>query len=666
MRIALLVALVVAPLGALSSSAEALQSGRGGSPPAQGSDKTADAYNQFLRAHMLEDGGDVEGAIAAYKRAIQADPTAADISADLASLYLRESRANEATAAAEQALKIAPNNREAHRVLGTIYASMAGRSSDRQRSSRDGTQQALARAIEHLEKAVEPSASSVDPNVRAMLAQVYMAASSYDKAIPILVDLVKQEPGWQQGPSLLVEAYSAAGRGADAVAWLEEAAPGNPQLYATLADFYGRERRWADAAGAYEQALGRSPRSFDLRVRMASSLLNTGSRADVLKARDALREAIAMRATDERALYLLSQAERRSGDREAAEATARRLIAQNGKNPRGYSALAEALEEQRRLQPLVDALEPAVATFRAASDGMNALAMLLPHLGFAYQELGQHDKAIAVFEEARKLAPDDPALAGYVIQAHLAAKNYAAAADIAHAARAKNPKDLRLVRLEAQALRRGGKSTQALALLEEVARTQNADPDAYVMLAQGYVDANRAPQAVRVLQEAQAKFPGETSITFQLAAALEKQKRFTESEAQFRVLIEKDPENAQALNYLGYMLAERGERLDESVQYLKRALAIDPDNSSYLDSIGWAYYKDGKLDLALDNLKRAADRLTANSVVQSHYGDVLFKLGKYDEAIAAWSRALTGDGDEIDRGDIDKKIRAARQKLPRR
>ena len=171
---------------------------------------------------------------------------------------------------------------------------------------------------------------------------------------------------------------------------------------------------------------------------------------------------------------------------------------------------------------------------------------------------------------------------------------------------------------------------------------------------------------MKVLQDAQAKFPGETSVTFQLAAALDKQKRFSESEAQFLQLIAKEPDNAPALNYLGYMLAERGERLDESVQYLKRALAIDPENGSYLDSIGWAYFKDGKLDLALDNLKRAADRLMANSVVQSHYADVLFKLGKYDEAIDAWNRALSGDGDEIDRNDIDKKIRAARQKLPKR
>ena len=143
---------------------------------------------------------------------------------------------------------------------------------------------------------------------------------------------------------------------------------------------------------------------------------------------------------------------------------------------------------------------------------------------------------------------------------------------------------------------------------------------------------------------------------------LDKQKKYAESEAVFRQLIAKDPSNALALNYLGYMLAERGERLDESVDYIKRALAIDPDNGSYLDSIGWAYYKDGKLDLALDNLKRAADQLTTNSVVQDHYGDVLFKLGRFNDAIAAWNTALAGDGDSIDRGDIDKKIRSREAK----
>ena len=88
-----------------------------------------------------------------------------------------------------------------------------------------------------------------------------------------------------------MEAYAGAGKTAEAVAWLEESAPDNPQLYSTLAGFYARERRWVDAAGAYEQALKASPRSFDIRVNLASMLMNTGNRADLVRARDVLREA---------------------------------------------------------------------------------------------------------------------------------------------------------------------------------------------------------------------------------------------------------------------------------------------------------------------------------------------------------------------------------------
>jgi tetratricopeptide (TPR) repeat protein len=610
---------------------------------------------------------DVEGAIAAYKRAMALDPSAADIPADLADLYMDEGRMSEAIATAEQALKISPANYSAHRVLGMIYAQMATNPAGGRRGGGGAPPaDAMPNAISHLEQSIENPPTFGDFTSRAVLTRLYVATGKYDKALAILPDLIKI--GWQDGAPLLMEAYAGAGRTSEGIKWLEESAPDNPELYGTLGDFYARERRWADSASAYERALQNAPRSFDYRVYMASSLLQTDNLADVTKARDTLREAVSMRATDERALYLLSQAERRSGDASNAEAAARRLIMQNGKNPRGYVALAEALEDQRRFQPIVDALAPAVTTFSTSTSNDNgfSLSMLLPHLGFAYQELGQFDKAISTFETARKIAPNDPSVTLYLIQAQMAAKNYNNAAELAHAARSTHPDDLRLARMESIALRRAGKVDQGLAILEEIVRTHGDDSDAVVMLAQGYVDANRAPQAVKLLQDAQVRFPGDANVALELGAVFDKQKKFNDAENVLRQLIAKDPNNAIALNYLGYMLAERGERLGESVDYLKRALAIDPDNGSYLDSIGWAYFKDGKLDLALDNLKKAADQLGTNSVVQDHYGEILFKLGRYNDAILAWTKALAGDGDSIDRSDIDKKIRSARQKLPKR
>jgi tetratricopeptide (TPR) repeat protein len=655
----------VALLGLATPLAASAQAGRA-NPPAPAPDRVAEAYEQFLRAHLLEDGDDVEGAITAYKRALAADPRGADIAADLAELCLRENRANDARTFAEQAIKIDPNNRDGHRVLGTLYASLA--SDSQGRGGRAAQTENLNNAIVHLEKAIAPPIVSPDANVRAMLARLYIATDSYDKAIALLTELVKQEPGWQDGPTLLVQAYSAAGRSADAIKWLEEAAGENPALLGTLAELYGRQRRWTDAVTAYEQALrDATPRTANpLRIGLATALLASGKPAELARARDVLRQAVGGNRVDERALALLSQAERRTGDYQAAESTARRLISQNSRNARGYVVLAEALEEQRRFQPVIEALAPAATTFRGSADTAFALAMLLPHLGFAYQELAQYDKAISTFEELNKLAPEDPSVIGYLVQAHIAAKNYSQAAELAHTARVKLPGDVRLARLEAQALRKGGKVDRGLAILEDLARKQADEPSSYIALAQGYADASRGAQAIKVLQDAQAKFPEESSITFELASVLEKQKKYSEAEAVFRQLIAKDPANAAALNYLGYMLADRGEKLNESVDLLKRALAIDPDNGSFLDSIGWAYYKDGKLDLALEHMKRAADQLPANSVVQDHYGDVLAKTGRWEDAIGAWTRALAGDGDSIDRGDIDKKIRSARQKLSKR
>ena len=658
------IVVLVAVLGASAPLVAAGQT-RQAAPPTPAPDRTADAYAQFLQAHVLADESKTEEAIAAYRRAIALDPTSATIPAELAELFFGENRPVDAQGAAEQALKVDDTNKQAHRVLGQVHAGLAGNAPDT-RAGRAQQQEQVTSAIEHLEKSLETPAKLTDIDVRALLSRLYVAAEQFDKAIPLLADIVKEAPAWRDGPSLLMEAYTGAGKTREAVTWLEESAPDNPQLYASLAASYARERRWVDAVSTYDLALKASPRSFDLRVNLAAVLMNTGSRADLLRGRDLLREALAMNANDERALLLLSQFERRAGDAAAAETAARKVIAVNARNPRGYFVLSEALEEQKKFQGVVDALAPAVAQFRGTANGAFALGSLLPHLGFAYQELGQYDKAIQTFEDARKLAPNDGAMIMYLVRAQMAAKNYTAAVDTVRVARVQSPDDLRLASLEATALRRGGKVDQGVAAMEEFFRRTQDDPDAYVAMSQVYTDANRGAQAVKVLQDAQSKFPAETGIAFELGTVLDRQRKFAESEVVFRQLLSKEPDNAPALNYFGYMLAERGERLNESVDYIKRALAIDPNNGSYLDSIGWAYFKDGKLDLALEHLQRAAQMLATNSLVQDHYAGVLFRVGRYDDAIAAWTKALSGDLDSVDRGDIDKKIRGAKQKLPKK
>jgi tetratricopeptide (TPR) repeat protein len=90
---------------------------------------------------------------------------------------------------------------------------------------------------------------------------------------------------------------------------------------------------------------------------------------------------------------------------------------------------------------------------------------------------------------------------------------------------------------------------------------------------------------------------------------------------------------------------------------------LDPGNPAYLDSLGWAYYRQGKFDAAEQPLREASGKLPSVSVIQDHLGDLLAHRGAYQEAIDAWQRALDGDGESLARAGVEDKIKAARQKI---
>ena len=126
-----------------------------------------------------------------------------------------------------------------------------------------------------------------------------------------------------------------------------------------------------------------------------------------------------------------------------------------------------------------------------------------------------------------------------------------------------------------------------------------------------------------------------------------------------------EPDSAPVLNYLGYMNADRGVRLDESLALIEKAVALDPDNGAYLDSLGWALFRLSRLEKAEDNLRRAVTRPGVNAVVFDHLGDTLERRGNVQEALVFWKQALgaTDDDEELDRPRVEQKIRAAEKSL---
>lgn len=627
-------------------------------------DPQGEAYYLFLLGHHLEGQNDIAGAIDAFERAAELDLESADIVSELGALYARHNRADEAIAAAERALQRDADSAEAHRILGMVYAAFAeGRNIGSTRPRDPGSNAGHARtAIDHLERARKSDLP--DLGVLLQLGRLHLSTRAYDEAIEVLTELLDEQPGVNQAVQLLIRAYEGAGRPADAVAVLEaesEHLP-SPRTLRQLAELYEQESRWMDAAGAYERAIEQSPRQVSLRRRLAGVLLSAG---ETTRARDVLLEVVELQPTDLAGLYQLSNVEFRLNNLGAAEAAAERLVAAEPNGVRGPVALAQVFERRREYRRVVETLEPAVGVARDGNLSPQQIGSLLARVGFAYRELTEFDQAIAAFEAAVELSPSDLIFELQLGQTFVMARRFPEALEVVRAAAQRHPDNLSLSRLEAQALSGNGEFDGAVSVLRSVLETHPDEPFAYVALANLYGEADQFDEAQRILEAADKRVPGNQSILYQLGAISERQQQYADAERLFRQVLAGDPQHAAALNYLGYMLADRGVRLEESVALLRRAIAIDPHNGAFLDSLGWAYFKLNQFALAEPHLQQASDQLRNNSVVQDHLGDLMYELRRYREAIVAWERALAGDGEEINPATIEGKIRDASARVDR-
>jgi tetratricopeptide (TPR) repeat protein len=148
-----------------------------------------------------------------------------------------------------------------------------------------------------------------------------------------------------------------------------------------------------------------------------------------------------------------------------------------------------------------------------------------------------------------------------------------------------------------------------------------------------------------------------------LAAVYERQKDFDRAESLFKEILKANPQNAVALNYIGYMLADRGVRLDEAVQYVKEALAIDPQNGAYLDSLGWAFFKLNDLEKAEEYLLRADELIQDDPTIDEHLGDLYFKTGNLQKAGEFWNRSVSIGTEQEDVQKVRRKLEMLQETL---
>ena len=171
-----------------------------------------------------------------------------------------------------------------------------------------------------------------------------------------------------------------------------------------------------------------------------------------------------------------------------------------------------------------------------------------------------------------------------------------------------------------------------------------------------YQRAKRFPEAQTVAEAIVKQFPNDPGAYFQEGSIYDKLKKYPEAEAAFRKSLEIETDNPAVLNYLGYMLADRGVKLDEALSMIQKAVDQDPTNGAYLDSLGWAYFRLNKLELAEEYLRKALKFASTDATVNEHMGDLFFKTQRLAEAKAAWTKSvqLSTDPDEI--AKVKKKL----------
>ena len=589
-------------------------------PEPPGLDNRAAAYHAFILGRSLERADEFDAAIDAYQRAAVLDPASSGIWAELAGLHARRNQPDEAITAGNEALDRDPEDRDAHRILGLVYAARA-------ESQEAPAQSDVNLAIDHLEQARNPQ--SPDVALSITLGRLYLSTRQPAEAVEVLTEMLDLEPQFTDAQVLLARAHEAL-------------------------------RQWDEAAAAYQRAVQYNPRRARYRRQLANALVNAGQAG---RAIEVLQELVAARPDDTDGWSLLAEIELNASNYDAAEAAARQVVELEPDGLRGAYALSRALGGKRQYREMAEVLAPVVRQARSSGVGPRQLAGLLQRLGGAQQSVGDFDAAVETLTEALGLVPANLGLQAQLAQVYLDAGRLDDAGDLVAEARSSRPDNLALLRLDAQVLSARGAVGEAVAVLQRARARYEDEPIAHVSLAGLYSEHDRVDEAVGVLQAAEARFPGNTVIVFQLGAVLERGRRYQEAEGAFRRVLEQDPDDAPTLNYLGYMLAERGERLDESVALIRRAVELDPHNGAYLDSLGWAYFKQDELELAESPLRTASDQMPRNSVVQDHMGDLLFRFERYAEAIGAWERALAGDGEGLDTPTVEAKIRDARARL---
>lgn len=612
-----------------------------------------------LRNGDLESAAVVEiakQAQSAFEEAGQLDPTLAEAYTALAeiALFYYPRNMDEAVRRASKAILIDRNNVGGHQTLGRVYAIKSGLKG--QQLDKTFAERAIVELRE---------VSRLTPNdseTWALLGELYLALGRTDDAIQALTRWAAAPAGVSNGfyqfitdkrdltpdaaAARLGEALMLAGRRREAIVAIRRALFLSPQNEA----YEDLLSRVVDSEGDDDEAV-----ITELRSTIAAE--PQGTAAPILLARALTRAG----RVNEAVQVLQTAISRRAVTDKENTLSLRLALAQTFADSDRFDdgvAVYQAILLEKGITgniPLVDQSKKQIAS------------ELLRRIIELYKNAGKSKEALATIERMRLiLGSDDPTITFEEVDLLRALGKRREALKVLQTARRLFPQQSEFVFQEAVVLTELGKVDQGVSLLRSRLSQQSKpaaavssvlpDIDLYLRISNLYIQADRGADAVAAARQAVELAPADqpdiiSAALIALSSAQEHAGDAKGSEESLRRVLASEPDNATALNNLGYFLVERNERLSEALEMIQRAVKAEPTNSSFLDSLGWAHFKLGQFDAAERQLTEAARRGSGSATIQEHLGDVYFGQGKKEQARVAWEKSLKllTDGDQASR-----------------
>ncbi|HEX9459746.1 MAG TPA: tetratricopeptide repeat protein [Thermoanaerobaculia bacterium] len=605
---------------------------------AAGAQETADDPYEFILAKLAADDGRFDEALSRIDKIVAKNPQNAVILYERALILIDASKVETAEAELRKVVALQPNFYDAERVLGRVLLDRAG--TDRAK---------VDEALIHLQNAfrIYPD----DLGTGMAISQIYLASGRPAEAEKVLASMLERAPDQRGLNYSYAQVLTKLGRGAESLKYLERAVEVDPTFglaIQQLVEIYQSTNQWQKAAEVLQPLINDDPTNLDFQRQQAFFYLRAGMAE---KARARFVELLVVDPKDTRTQYYLAESLSDLERYDEADRIYRQLLEKTPDDPDVLASFGLAQVGRKKY-------DEAAKTFRTllalpdTGEGVQTLAKT--QLAFIDLQKGNYQQAV---DAAKPLFvfhdKVNPQAINIALDAMKRQKRYSDAVTMMQPLVDKYASDPFVNARYIEMLARAGDKDRA----RVAASTQSKfGVRNTISAAEAYVQADQYDQAIGVVRDALRTKPDDVDLQFELGAALERSGDKASAEATFLAILDKHPENAGTMNYLGYMWAEQGIHLDRAAEMLNKAVTLEPGNGAYLDSLGWAYFRQGKLDLAEKYLNNAAQILPRDATVHEHLGDVLAKRGDTTRALSLYRVALTLDPESKDEAKIRSKI----------